>query len=69
MHVLALMSSPPSVTKATGAASLTVGGHKTGYVTWQSAPGHKATGTASLTVGGHTVRPTSCASMAGGGAS
>ena len=25
----------------------------TGYVTWQSALGHKATGAASLTVGGH----------------
>ena len=41
--------------KATGAASLTVGGHMTCYVTWQSALGHKASGTASLTVGGHNT--------------
>ena len=41
--------------KATGAASLTVGGHMTGYVTWQSALGHKATGAASPTVGGHLM--------------
>ena len=34
---------------------VTVGGHKTGYVTWQSALGHKATGAASLTVGGQRL--------------
>ena len=39
--------------KATGTTSLTVGGHKAGYVTWQSALGHKVIGAASLTVGGH----------------
>ena len=30
-----------------------MGGHKAGYVTWQSALGHKVIGAASLTVGGH----------------